>query len=194
MRSSPVCHHARRVSSYRCYCFSNGGSVHPGLDEPGRQAAAFMVRRSQAGDFYPLGRVFCARLRKWVVLVALAGPAATGPEVCWLHVPKLPTRVQLPGVCASVSRSVLQPRGVGGYFQSFWCKVSDCVKVFLVKIFDTHLLWNTHRSVTHIPFCLRIFFIAGMSSWLPNTTKDLRTGSLQTPGTGILLILVLTGT
>lgn len=106
--SSPVCHHANRVCCCRCSCFSNCGSLHPGLDEPGRQAVALMVRRSQTGNFHPLGRVFCARLWQRVVLVALAGPAAPGPEICELHVPELPTRLHLPRVCSSVSRTVLQ--------------------------------------------------------------------------------------
>lgn len=69
--------------------------------------------------------------------MALAGPAAPGPEVCELHVKELPAWVQLPGVCSPVSRSVLRPGGVGGHIQGFWRKVS----VFLlIKNGAEHLL------------------------------------------------------
>lgn len=83
-----------------------------------------MVRRSQAGHFHPLGRVFGARVSERVVLVALAGRETSGPDLREFHVQELPAWVQLPGVRAALPRSVLQPGRLGGPVPGFWRKVS----------------------------------------------------------------------
>lgn len=124
------CSHASRSAVYLVRRFPCCGSVLCKLDEPGRQTAAFVVRRGQVGHFHPLGRVFGSRVSQRVVLVALAGWEPPGRELRELHVQELPAWVQLPGVCAAVSRAVLQPGRLGGLIQGFWCKVSRVSSLF----------------------------------------------------------------
>lgn len=181
------CSHASRGVVYpvgRSLCRR---SVHRKLEQPGRQTSSDVVRRSQAGHFHPLGRVFRSRVSERVVLVALAGPEASGRELRQFHVQELPAWVQLPRFRAALPRSVLQSGQLGGPVPSLWRKVSDCCwrcRLPQSKALCPHWCRRSLSSIVTSVWCLINTFITDTSSWQPNTTKALSIGAHPYHGTG----------